>query len=73
MENSRKNYENSIVSPFQDYRGYLTTSYGQEPEIFRHEPIKRWYTPGWVEPIYVSHSPLYKVSDVFPELFTFLL
>ena len=43
--------------------------YRYKPEVFTKEPINRWFTPGWVEPIYFSHSPSGNVLNIFPGLF----
>lgn len=62
-----------MVTPFTNYRSYLTQeqllSHGYKPEIFSTEPNNRWFTPGWGEPIYVSHSTSGGISNIFLGLF----
>ena len=68
-----KVYGYSIVSPFYDYRKQLTNElqlfHGYRPDTFTNESVNSWFTAGWVEPIYVSHSLSHNISNVFSGLF----
>ena len=69
----KKIYDYSIASPHNNYRSYFHNEellyHGYKPEVLTNEPINRWFTPGWVEPIYVAHSPSGDILKTFPGLF----
>ena len=52
-----------------DYRKQLTNElqlfHGYRPYTFINESVNRWFSPGWVKPIYVSHSLSHNTSNVF--------
>lgn len=53
---TQKIYDYSIASPHNNYKSYFHNEellyHGYKPEVLTKEPINRWLTPGWVEPIY---------------------
>lgn len=69
-------YDYSIARPHNNYRSFFLGEnlnyHGYKPEVFTKEPINRWFTPRWVEPIYVSHSPSGDVLNTFSRLFRLL-
>lgn len=64
-----KIHDYSIISPFYDYRKQLVNElqvfHGYRPGTFTKESVNRWFSPGWVKPIYVSHSLSHNFSNDF--------
>lgn len=65
-------YDYSVESPDYDYTDYLKYSsekFGGYAPNTLGEPIRRWFTPGWVAPIFVSHSTTHNITGVHSGLF----
>ena len=64
----------SIANPNYNYSSYLKNN----SQCFRmpnslKEPLKKWFTPGWVMPTLASHSPFHNRTGIQPDCLNFLL
>lgn len=68
-------YDFSVSSPEYNYTGYILNSARLQVNgsIFTQgESLGRWFTPGWVGPIYQSISPHHNRTALYPDLYRLL-
>ena len=68
-------YDFSVSSPEYNYTGYILNSarFQVNGSIFTQgESLGRWFTPGWVGPIYQSISPHHNRTALYPDLYRLL-